>query len=108
MIQQYVKVTTPYIKLFQGEPDHLGTRFILGFMENNSTVPPEVLVIPQSTQTVNVTIRLPLQQGLLDVTTLIHRENVSSITLPISSRMSRDKVGSKGKWERMRPLSSCK
>ena len=75
-----------------------GTKFIFGFIENNSTVAPTLYVIPYQEKDAFISIKVPLDPAFETITMTIPYGEVTSITLPMIVRMPNAKIGNKGKW----------
>ena len=72
---------------------------MIGFMENNSTLPPEILVIPQLETAANVTVTVTMPQDPTFETrsVTVQQNEATTIELPVSVRMPVATVGNKGK-----------
>ena len=75
---------------------HKGSRFILGFIENSSTLPQEIYIISQSVDNVVVRIRAPLDPTFAEITSVVSTDKVKRIALPSTVRMKKGEVTGKG------------
>ena len=85
---------TFFAALFQ----HKGSRFILGFIENSSTLPPEIYIISQSVENVFARIRAPLDPTFAEIFSVVSPDKVKRIELPSSVRMTKGEVSGKGEF----------
>ena len=80
--------------------EYRGTKFIFGFLGNNSTAPPQIYIVPHDGDdkaAVFVSINVPLDPTFKPITATIPCCEVTSITLPTSVRMTNGDVGNNGK-----------
>ena len=71
-------------------------RFIFGFVEINSTLPPEIYIISKSTKDVFVTIRAPRDPTFEQIMLVLPPDEVKHIEVPSSMRMLNGVTGHKG------------
>ena len=84
------------ICFFVDEPDAKGTYFVVGFLDNNSTLNPELLVIPQSDRVVNISVRMPNNANFESIFRSVHPGEIAILDLDSSVRMSGEKLGTRG------------
>ena len=77
--------------------DHIGTQFVTGFLGLISTLEAELMVIPQVSHPVNVTISTPAWLEMSPIETQLSVGHSHVFSLPCDIRMKAE-LDVKGKW----------